>query len=775
MKAVKRELKEWEHCFISQNGRKPDKKDIAADREIAKKYKAYAKMKQDAEGQAFEGETEISKTNTARGAAPASESRVQPFRTSSLQIQESCDAMEGEAESSQPFKSKSKSRHTIPLRETSFPSTETIVDQDDLEAQQFFNQIQTSPREPMLANSSTPKTASTNPLSVRYSITKEDLYASTSFQNVSSSFGTMTQAGSGLPQNFKMRKSTIAAGPIATNDAFQVDPNTYREEEQDSFFRSELEEPTYTLKTYSEGCANAVVKPTPEYRPQSAEVQDFIYRRQQLEQRQSITTLTEEQRKDAESTPSDRHAAPCPQPPVTRMHSLGNRVTTASVTQIRVITPTRDTRTDASPSPSSYSSFLQKSPKRGLDLPIPGPPIVVKVDDIESVHSSQDEEEADVQSDGSCEDQTAVMVSSKVGSAKQTKGVIVLEGKQKKAPKPVELPSEDVKIRKLPDNSFFSLEGDDVEEVEVEPFYAAASSTKTLEVEKPDEIAPVLSKKGERIVDAAIKDKEKEDSSVEVTPVSSNSAKPTSVTIAQPPPVFMSNPKVFSRIPQDGSVLKCRLTRKKTLWDKAHPTFYLYNEVDDKFLLAARKRIKSKTVNYLISTSMDDLSKDSTHYVAKLKANFQRTNFILYDARFYNKNANNKGLKEMACITYSKTVLPREMSLAVHAPAIEENSDEATKDIMADIKSHNTEKLLFLKNKPPRWNETTQSHCLNFGGRVTQPSIKNFQLIGEDSDMIILQFGRCGPDLFSLDARFPLTPIEAFAVAITTFDAYDSA
>jgi hypothetical protein len=82
---------------------------------------------------------------------------------------------------------------------------------------------------------------------------------------------------------------------------------------------------------------------------------------------------------------------------------------------------------------------------------------------------------------------------------------------------------------------------------------------------------------------------------------------------------------------------------------------------------------------------------------------------------------------------------------------------------------------------------------LNFGGRVTQPSIKNFQLIlanngkpyfklSQDNNLtyhaenyIILQFGRCGPDFFTLDARYPMTPIEAFAIALTTFDAYDSA
>jgi hypothetical protein len=42
-------------------------------------------------------------------------------------------------------------------------------------------------------------------------------------------------------------------------------------------------------------------------------------------------------------------------------------------------------------------------------------------------------------------------------------------------------------------------------------------------------------------------------------------------------------------------------------------------------------------------------------------------------------------------------------------------------------------------------------------------------------NQIIMQFGRCGPDFFTLDARWPMSPVEAFSIALTAFDAYDSA
>lgn len=79
------------------------------------------------------------------------------------------------------------------------------------------------------------------------------------------------------------------------------------------------------------------------------------------------------------------------------------------------------------------------------------------------------------------------------------------------------------------------------------------------------------------------------------------------------------------------------------------------------------------------------------------------------------------------------------MNIAVPASKLDDNSSELSKDIVEDLRIRNHEKLKFLRNKPPRWNETTQTHCLNFGGRVTMPSIKNFQLIHEHDGMFFLR------------------------------------
>lgn len=54
------------------------------------------------------------------------------------------------------------------------------------------------------------------------------------------------------------------------------------------------------------------------------------------------------------------------------------------------------------------------------------------------------------------------------------------------------------------------------------------------------------------------------------------------------------------------------------------------------------------------------------------------------------------------------------------------------------------ENLIELHNKTPVWNDETQSHVLNFNGRVTQASIKNFQIVhSKDCEYLLPCAGDC--------------------------------
>ncbi|KAL6609910.1 hypothetical protein ACP70R_039879 [Stipagrostis hirtigluma subsp. patula] len=108
---------------------------------------------------------------------------------------------------------------------------------------------------------------------------------------------------------------------------------------------------------------------------------------------------------------------------------------------------------------------------------------------------------------------------------------------------------------------------------------------------------------------------------------------------------------------------------------------------------------------------------------------------------------------------------------------------------MADEEGQNKERPLVLRNKAPRWHEQLQCWCLNFRGRVTIASVKNFQLIAassqppagaptpsqsqpapSDQDKVILQFGKVAKDMFTMDYRYPLSAFQAFAICLSSFD-----
>lgn len=85
------------------------------------------------------------------------------------------------------------------------------------------------------------------------------------------------------------------------------------------------------------------------------------------------------------------------------------------------------------------------------------------------------------------------------------------------------------------------------------------------------------------------------------------------------------NVEKFVLQPAQQKVLyKCRITRDRKGMDRGlYPTYFLHLERDygkKVFLLAARKRKKSATSNYLISTDPTDLSRNADSFVGESRA-----------------------------------------------------------------------------------------------------------------------------------------------------------
>ena len=121
--------------------------------------------------------------------------------------------------------------------------------------------------------------------------------------------------------------------------------------------------------------------------------------------------------------------------------------------------------------------------------------------------------------------------------------------------------------------------------------------------------------------------------------------------------------------------------------------------------------------------------------------------------------------------------------------------------MMARFKAGYIQDMVLLVNKPPKWNESVRAlppgrfwlgsnhppphtptpthpsprqvgaYVLNFNGRVTMASVKNFQLVSpDDHEAVLLQFGRTGKDVFTMDYQWPLSPLQAFSICMSSFD-----
>lgn len=282
--------------------------------------------------------------------------------------------------------------------------------------------------------------------------------------------------------------------------------------------------------------------------------------------------------------------------------------------------------------------------------------------------------------------------------------------------------------------------------------------------------------------------------------------------------------------PRD-SPIQCFIRR-----DRATSTYLLYfgltpsENKRTKLLLAAKKIRRATSTDFVISLLADDFSKSSNTYLGKLRSNFLGTKFVIYDSqppndvvvqsnssqRFQSKQVSSRQppLKySIATVTYELNVLrtrgPRRMQCIMHTipiSSVQEGGTAPTPSFLISdekrscvakgkepVKGCNAsvfssslatmpscEEPVVLKNKAPRWHEQLQCWCLNFKGRVTVASVKNFQLVAAvdpshnvsvaEQEKVILQFGKIGKDIFTMDYRYPLSAFQAFALCLSSFD-----
>ncbi|KAE8699119.1 Tubby-like F-box protein 7 [Hibiscus syriacus] len=194
-----------------------------------------------------------------------------------------------------------------------------------------------------------------------------------------------------------------------------------------------------------------------------------------------------------------------------------------------------------------------------------------------------------------------------------------------------------------------------------------------------------------------------------------------------------------------------------------------------KFLFAARRYRHGAHIEYIMSLDADDLSQGSNAYVGKLSSDFLGTNYKIFDSQPPHSGA--KPASSRASRRFAST---RRMVCLIKCPLQEEkDNDKHLDDTKMKMPTNAASGHTVLKNKAPRWHEHLQCWCLNFHGRVTVASVKNFQLSATvypsqpgrkgDKETVVPQFGKVGDDTFTMDYRQPLSAFLAFSIGLTSF------
>ncbi|GLT73442.1 hypothetical protein SLA2020_453020 [Shorea laevis] len=263
------------------------------------------------------------------------------------------------------------------------------------------------------------------------------------------------------------------------------------------------------------------------------------------------------------------------------------------------------------------------------------------------------------------------------------------------------------------------------------------------------------------------------------------------------------------------------------LYQKGQSHFYIFlfyglvpsEDESDKLLLAAKKIRRATSTDFVISLVGVDFSRASSAYVGKLRSNFLGTKFTIYDSqppceatvqlssrssrRFHSKQVSPRVPAcnySVGTISYELNVLrtrgPRRMNCAMHSilmSSIEEGGTAPTPTSFP----HSFDELQTLSSPIPVLKG--KDSIIDFSSTsLSEPPVVSVRGSGEplvlktrlldgmsscsaavgpshnvsaaEQEKVILQFGKIGKDIFTMDYRYPLSAFQAFAICLSSFD-----
>lgn len=151
-------------------------------------------------------------------------------------------------------------------------------------------------------------------------------------------------------------------------------------------------------------------------------------------------------------------------------------------------------------------------------------------------------------------------------------------------------------------------------------------------------------------------------------------------------------------------------------------------------------------------------SEHNEEYLGSVVPNFWGTSFVINDS--------GTDIEALGYRCKESTQLPLRRQTGICTVGYETNLlGDCPRKITVDFERGKTKH--HMENLGPRWDAKLGSYALPFFGRVKKASAKNFQLVvNGDQNTIYLMFGKISKDVFCLDFRGPLAPLDAMGIAI---------
>ncbi len=263
-------------------------------------------------------------------------------------------------------------------------------------------------------------------------------------------------------------------------------------------------------------------------------------------------------------------------------------------------------------------------------------------------------------------------------------------------------------------------------------------------------------------------------------------------------------------------------------------SFHFHREDDNEFLMAAtaaadlsgpfifhtlRNSYELKSIDLIPTT------KDSAVYLGRMNQTNLGTTFVIHDYRVADESQKGRSIHELGLLLYERNVMGRQPnSMNVLIPRFDESATvhaqwasilerysfqeqqkvlkrdnaplvsvalpfgakqvDSVKDFGGNVEYKAVEveeaqELLRFVTKKPVWSDELAAWTLNFDGRVSMASKKNFMLTADEtietlveefgSQTTLLRFGKTEKHKFSLDYGYPFSPMTALGVVLSSF------